>query len=353
MKILIYTSGGLGDILVLLPIFAAIRIKYNSAHIVLMNKHMPKYSGSPIELVKKAGYVDEVKHLKKWKFKLINICTFFSFPRRPAYDLVFYMVRDGKSLAGKIKKDLPFFKALSKGPVYGAVDSDDAVRNSGLRVMEMLLARINRGNPDPLVPNFIGLNFSIAEQDAAKTLYQQFHFPDGAIPFIICVGGKQEVCHWPLEKYRELLLRVIASGRAVPVFVGGKFDRPDIEYLIASLPVNQAFYAEKLQSDLWETICFMSLFPFYLGNDTGSIHMAAAAGIRCIGICSSHDPRGMWVPNGDGHTILRTDPDCAGCRKSKCRTFPAPCIDEVSVDMVYDAVTTMLDTLKNRTTQAI
>ena len=131
----------------------------------------------------------------------------------------------------------------------------------------------------------------------------------------------------------------------MPVFLGGAQDREAIRSIMKELPPGRAFYADAAANDLPLSLAGMSKLKFYLGNDTGSIHMAAAAGLRCVGVCSSHDPAGLWYPLGEGHRILRCnpEPECAGCRKAECPFgTPSRCIDAITVDEVADAVCAML-----------
>ena len=57
---------------------------------------------------------------------------------------------------------------------------------------------------------------------------------------------------------------------------------------------------------------------FYLGNDTGTMHMAVAAGIPCVAVFSSRDFPGNWYPYGNGHVVFRTPIKCEGCFLEKC-----------------------------------
>jgi ADP-heptose:LPS heptosyltransferase len=56
----------------------------------------------------------------------------------------------------------------------------------------------------------------------------------------------------------------------------------------------------------------------YLGNDTGTMHLAVAAGLRCVAVFSARDWPGKWDPYGSGHHVLRVDVSCAGCKLVTC-----------------------------------
>lgn len=71
---------------------------------------------------------------------------------------------------------------------------------------------------------------------------------------------------------------------------------------------------------------------------TGPLHIAAACGIRAIGLYSSRRPihPGRWAPVGiDAHALV-FDPQCATCRSGG----PCSCIQRIAPQRVYDLITT-------------
>jgi heptosyltransferase-3 len=209
----------------------------------------------------------------------------------------------------------------------------------------LILERINSDNPNPIIP---GTHlFPLTKEDyceACKYLHE-LALPEGCIPFAVCVGGKKQVCHWPLEKYEVLLNKIITETNAVPVFIGGPFDRDNIQFLLQKLPKGRAFYASSLAADLKKTLGLLSQMSFYLGNDTGTMHLAASAGLQCIVIMSSHNFNGIWNPIGAGHFTLRCDSEleCSCCRKAVCPFgTPAKCINAIEPERVFKVVLKML-----------
>lgn len=57
---------------------------------------------------------------------------------------------------------------------------------------------------------------------------------------------------------------------------------------------------------LRRTIAFLRFCLCYTGNDTGSMHLAATAGIPCAAFFSAHDlPPNRWHPFSRSSFILR------------------------------------------------
>ena len=345
-KILLSTSGTLGDILVIFPILAGIRARFPEAEISLLNKHGSKAADSPLELARSAGYVDRIRCISKPLLRLLSFLSFFPYPGRREYDTVFFLQRDGRTLARKIARERGYLERISRNPVRGlTLPPDAAGAEDRRRVMDIMLERINCDSDDPIAPGTHLLAFSAAEIAAADDFLRGLGVPPDAIPFAVCIGGKKSVSHWPLDNYVAVLREITRNGPGVPVFFGGGQDRENIRRVLESLPPGRAFYAEGVSRDLRKSICVMSRLKFYLGNDTGSIHMAAAAGLRCIGIYSSHSREGLWSPLGEGHRILRCspEPECTGCRKQDCPFgTPARCIAAITVERVLHEAQEML-----------
>jgi ADP-heptose:LPS heptosyltransferase len=346
-EILIHTSGSLGDILVLFPIMAGIRKQNPDARITLLNKHDTFFSASPLELSRQAGYVDDIKITKRWSLRLMKLFSFLPGLGRKKYDQVYWLIRDSRTLSNKIRREKAFFQRLSKSSVLGMTSllKFDDKNQYFPRVGELLLERINTNNPNPIKPGTHLFPLTKEDLGEARKYIHGLGLPEDCIPFAACIGGKKPVCHWPLEKYEVLLNKIIAETNAVPVFIGGPFDRDNIQFLMQKLPAGRTFYASELASDLRKTIGLLSQMSFYLGNDTGTMHLAASAGLQCIVMMPSHNFKGLWNPLGEGHFILQCEPEleCSCCREATCPLgTPAKCMNAIEPERVFKAVLSIL-----------
>ena len=107
---------------------------------------------------------------------------------------------------------------------------------------------------------------------------------------------------------------------------------------------NGCWYGDIMPLNLRETVAAMSKCRCYIGHDTGTMHMAVAAGIPCVAVFSSVACRGVWDPETPKSIVLRTENlSCRGCELTKC-TYgdPAKCIDAIEPSEVVDAVKRLL-----------
>jgi heptosyltransferase III len=157
-------------------------------------------------------------------------------------------------------------------------------------------------------------------------------------------GSKMLGKKWPVERYSELVSHILktSSNCRVAIF-GAPNEQPESDYICDS---NQSDRLISLvgSTNIIESAAALSLCAFYVGNDTGTMHLAAAMGLPCIGIFSSRANPGRWEPFGAQNIILRKDSDHAGCELLSCHL----CLEglkKISLGEVIDATTKMKKSL--------
>lgn len=178
--------------------------------------------------------------------------------------------------------------------------------------------------------------FPVAEEEARKAASVRESLPSSPL-IAFGIGGNKQACRWPADRYGALIRILRTRHDFTPVFIGGSADRTIAEPLADR--TGGIFLPGTVCRSLRETIAFLRLCRGYVGNDTGSIHLAEAAGIPCVGIFSAHNPLpARWTPFTSGSRILRHAPDCAGCGAAICpEGDPAPCIASVTAEEAAEA----------------
>lgn len=117
-------------------------------------------------------------------------------------------------------------------------------------------------------------------------------------------GGKQ----WPAERFAELAHRLTAAGGILPgarlLVLGAPAERT------AALPVLEALPADRVVDgttlpDLLDVFAVLRRCSFYIGNDSGLMHLAAAAGIPTLGLFGP-SPEWRYGPWGPKTAVVRT-----------------------------------------------
>ncbi len=87
-----------------------------------------------------------------------------------------------------------------------------------------------------------------------------------------------------------------------------------------------------------ESAALFESCAFMVGLDTGSTHLAAAVGTRCVILQGGRAFPGNWDPIGDQLTILRFPVPCTGCGLVECVVSQHPCMRGLGVDTVWKAI---------------
>ncbi len=140
--------------------------------------------------------------------------------------------------------------------------------------------------------------------------------------FGVCVTSKDPASRWPLTQYKAVLRTLKSATDSVPIFIGAPTDQSLHDGLIREL----GFGVCAARLDVGSKAAILKRCQFYLGNDTGTMHLAAAVHCRCVAVFSARHPVGHWFPFGEDHQVLRKRIDCEGCGLRECLVNKSKCL---------------------------
>ncbi len=157
----------------------------------------------------------------------------------------------------------------------------------------------------------------------------------------VAPGSKWASKVWPEDRFEAVIGRMISTHGVFPIIFGGQEDRGKGDRLIEKWKTG-VNAAGKLA--VRESAALLRECELYVGNDTGTMHLAATVGTKCVAVFASIDWKGRWAPYGSGHTVFRQTVECEGCYSPDC--FNAnKCLDLTTVDDVYQACVQTLKSL--------
>ena len=120
---------------------------------------------------------------------------------------------------------------------------------------------------------------------------------------------------WGSWKYLELARQVVPSRVEQVVLVGG----PDEAELCAEIARGEPARVVNLcgQTELLDVVPLCEAARFIVGNDTGTAHLASAAGRPLCVICGPTDPRRV-KPLGSNVSTCQADLACVNCYRKHC-----------------------------------
>lgn len=99
---------------------------------------------------------------------------------------------------------------------------------------------------------------------------------------ILGLGGMNRRKHWPVERYVQLAEKILMQEQDIKfVLVGGPKETGDADVLSNALPKDK-YYNLVNELTYRQTAAAMSYCHLYIGNDTGSMHIAAALKIPIL-----------------------------------------------------------------------
>jgi lipopolysaccharide heptosyltransferase III len=359
-RILVFRIGELGDTIVALPALSAIRRAFPSAHLTLLGNVDAEARHVTPDQVLPQGLFDEWLSYRSRDFrsKLSDRLKLLRRLRSRRFDLLVYLAPRIRSRAD-VRRDLLFFRLAGVSKVIGA-DAWQLLPSRNGRSLpnvehetDHLLQRLSRHGirvPEVGTARF-ELDLSANEQQRAG-LWLKKNLPAERITGVIGfgAGSKWPSKVWPEERFAELGSRLVEFANMFPIVFGGREDRAIGDRLIQAWG-RGANAAGALS--VREAAAALKSCDAYVGNDTGTMHLAASVGTRCVAIMAAVDWPGRWNPYGSDHLVLRREVQCEGCLLRVCEREGMKCLKEISVDDVFAACCQLLEDSSSGSSLAI
>jgi heptosyltransferase-1 len=151
---------------------------------------------------------------------------------------------------------------------------------------------------------------------------------------VLNLGAKWPTKRWPPAHFAEIARRAVGTFGAGLITVGALEDQPLVDAFrthLGNLPVLDLC----ARTTLLQLAAVAAEADLTVSNDTGPLHVAAAAGARVVGIytCTSPDQNGPYGPKA---VTVRTGIWCAASYVSHCDRLD--CMTELTPDRVWAAV---------------
>ena len=345
--ILVFRYGTLGDTLVALPALARIArslpdrpLHYMSADVSSGRMICPDQVLGPTGLI--AGFLEYRtgdRPYQTWR-------RVREYVKRHNIAALLYLPQPERSGA-LIWRDRAFFAACGIREFIGL---NEALSNARQRARPLdrlvqcecdrLLALVRDCGAALSDRGHIPLGTTAAERERIDQLWASCSFDDRDAIIAVCPGGKQRHKRWPEDRYVEVGNRLLELFGVSFVVVGGPADRARAQTMCESWGDRAVNLCGRLS--IWECAELLRRCDLYLGNDTGTMHLAALAGTRCLALFSFHNLPGTWFPWGTQHTVIQKRVPCAPCLLEECPRIHPACIQAITVAEVAAAARQML-----------
>ena len=324
-KILIVKPSALGDIVHTLPVLAVLKSNFPEAeiHWVVAKGLNEVLENHP--MISKLWIIDKNKwkKLESVKETFVEITTLQKELKREKFDVVIDL--QGLFRTGLISKftgckfRIGFKRAREGAALFYThkVDVDWENIHAVDRYLKLL---------EPLGCKIDKAEFPMAPYPEACAIMNEL--PEDYV--VIAPSACKEANRWPAERFGQL-----ASKLDLPSVVVSNMADANIADELVAVSEGKAISVAG-RTTIMELVAVIKKAKYFISNDTGPMHIAAAMDVPVFAIFGPANPV-RTGPYGDIHTIVKADIPCSPCYKKK-RCARSECLKALTVDLVYKKI---------------
>ncbi len=346
-RILVFRIGQLGDTIVAVPAMWVVRKSFPAAHIALLcDRHPGKSHVVASSLLRGSHIFDEYLSYPVAEatdfWRKTQMTKLLGTIRAKNFDTLVYLAPNNRT-AEQIARDRRFFSLAGisnfigmqgftflepkqSGRSMASADSESSLLLKRLGASGLKIPSDDKGAMD--------LGLGNTEEAAVDRWRSGLPNDSGRVWIAFGPGSKMPAKRWPLRRFEEVGRKLIEEFDIWPVVFGGEEDKAIGDWLLEKW--GRGYNAAGALS-IRAGLAAMKRCRLFIGNDTGTMHMAAGIGLSCVAIFSSRERPGLWNPLGKGHKIFRTNIDCEGCGLVECLERNNDCIKMIAVKEIIEA----------------
>lgn len=323
MEILILHPGALGDIILALPAIAMLRERYRSARVTIAGN-------SDCLAVVARRYADSIVSLST--LPLHRLYTVGRLSRRDAhfwgsFDLIVSWTGVGdRMFLQKLKAANPRVQVAAWHPGCDERRHVSQIFADSMNPEGLSSTRV------PPAPVEVDPEWRL---EAARWLSGQGCAE--SVRFVsVHPGAGSPLKRWPEDRFVQVVHHLILREERKVLLVGGPAESGLAERIARLLPSSHSSRDVLMCISLPLRIvaALVDRSEFFIGNDSGIAHLAAALGVPSVVVFGPTDPI-HWAPLSDSSTVLRDPRGCDACNSG---TGPHSCLFNISADHVIQSV---------------
>jgi heptosyltransferase II len=200
-----------------------------------------------------------------------------------------------------------------------------------LGITDFIRNRFATADSEPPGPPDCSVSLSHESLQRARQLLA--HLGQDRPIFCLCPGSvNSEAKRWPADYFARLADLLCARLGSAVVFLGAREERALIDGIIGQMQEHGAMNLAG-QTDLIGSMAIMRVSHMVVSNDTGSAHMAVAAGSTVLTVFGPTSV-GATAPYGPTAFTVQGEALCAPCRHFRCPVPGHPCMRSLAPEDV-------------------
>jgi ADP-heptose:LPS heptosyltransferase len=304
-SILVIHQGALGDFVLALPALETLRKAFPHAKSVIMG--YPRI----LELVERRFYADEIFSIDQKGMATffvregsldVTLSQFFG-----TFDLIVVFGKDAEgAIIGNLRK-------VCQGrilPINSFPPWDEKVHLADHLLKQFARYGLPGSKPNPK------LYLKETDREWARDFWRSKGVPGFGRSKVIILhpgsGSKKKV--WPLVRFLNLTRTLQDRLRSKVLIVLGPAEGPEVRKAFETMGPNPPILAKGLT--LLQLASMMEGCWFFIGNDSGVSHMAAALGLPTLAIFGPTDQK-VWSPRGKKAFVVYRGVHCSPCPQER------------------------------------
>lgn len=339
-RAMVCRTGYLGDTVAAIPAFRLIRQNLPNAELTLLGDSAGNGRFGVTDVVASLGVFDRIMTYrgKRGGWSVLEMFVRI-WQARP--DLIVLLPGPRESEKGVARK-ARFFRLCGVSDVR-AIYHLEITESGQTKEPDRLISMLHLLGFEGTKPAYDLKAESAARTDVAGRLFRLGIDPARHRYLIFCGGGSTATQRWPLDRY-ALVLKKVSEQLDLPVVaVGTPSELSEYRTQIMPLfPDLKLFEGEMDSARLFEV---MRGAKAYFGNNTGTMHAAAAVGCPVAAIISGRDRLGAWDPDADSRLVIRNRVECENCYLKVCSEKGHRCMLDIHSDIVGEQLLQFLNSL--------
>lgn len=182
----------------------------------------------------------------------------------------------------------------------------------------------------------------------ARELLDQFGLSPERSFIVVAFQAVAESRRWGLDNYASLISRIIDAWQTKVVLIGSVDEREAGEKLRNLVTKPDEVINLAGGTNISELAAVISRARLFVGNDSGSAHMAAAVSTPLVVLSGADNPDETSPVYSEKKLIYRDSLECISCLKNRCPLSGDAhmrCMNDISVDDLFTAATKLRETV--------
>ena len=347
-RVAVFRIGHIGDTIVAMPALWTVRKYFPNAEILYFTQAITATANvQGLDVLRRGTVYDRpLAYQFSGGVSKLEILKSIVKLRRERVDALIYL--PPARSAAQLDRDAKFFRLAGIKRIIGMQGYRETdYRPKGVPLpsvaheTDILLSHLARdGVKVPDAPStLLHLGLSNEEKASGRRWLESKGVTSGDVLVGIGPGSKMPAKLWSLDRFRQVVQALDSARKPVFISFGSPAERETCEQVIQGVgrAINSAG-----ELSVRESAAIFDHVALYVGNDTGTMHIASSAGTKCVCLFSARDWPGRWYPYGEGNTVLREFVPCEGCMLEVCDKGNL-CLDLITADRVTNAALSTIE----------